>query len=112
MLHHSAPMQLVLTTQDSSFQRPLCPVMQEEPSVLPSRVPALLVNGSSGIAVGIATKIPPHNLQEVVHALGALIKDPNITVAQLMQHIPGPDFPTGGTSDWRRPGSACYLSMH
>eukprot|EP00891_Asterochloris_glomerata_P009690 jgi/Astpho2/9690/Aster-03682 len=69
---------------------------QEEPSVLPSRVPALLVNGSSGIAVGIATKIPPHNLQEVVHALGALIKDPNITVAQLMQHIPGPDFPTGG----------------
>ena len=81
--------------------------MQEEPSVLPSRVPALLVNGSSGIAVGIATKIPPHNLQEVVHALGALIKDPNITVAQLMQHIPGPDFPTGGSADHRVAGLAC-----
>ena len=79
-------------------------LMQEEPSVLPSRVPALLVNGSSGIAVGIATKIPPHNLQEVVHGLGALINNPRITVAQLMQHIPGPDFPTGGGSDW--PGSA------
>jgi DNA gyrase/topoisomerase IV, subunit A len=70
-------------------------LLQEEPTVLPARVPNLLVNGSSGIAVGIATKIPPHNLAEVVAALRALIADPDITVLQLMQHIPGPDFPTG-----------------
>lgn len=69
---------------------------QDEPAVLPARVPHLLVNGAAGIAVGIATKIPPHNLREVVAGLKALIHDPNITIAQLMQHIPGPDFPTGG----------------
>lgn len=63
--------------------------------MLPARVPHLLVNGAAGIAVGIATKIPPHNLREVVAGLKALIHDPNITIAQLMQHIPGPDFPTG-----------------
>eukprot|EP00208_Stichococcus_sp_RCC1054_P004249 CAMPEP_0206139348 /NCGR_PEP_ID=MMETSP1473-20131121/5552_1 /ASSEMBLY_ACC=CAM_ASM_001109 /TAXON_ID=1461547 /ORGANISM="Stichococcus sp, Strain RCC1054" /LENGTH=919 /DNA_ID=CAMNT_0053533103 /DNA_START=196 /DNA_END=2955 /DNA_ORIENTATION=- len=68
---------------------------QEEPSVLPARLPNLLVNGSSGIAVGIATNIPPHNLQEVVNGLCALIRNPAITVRQLMQHIPAPDFPTG-----------------
>ena len=68
---------------------------QDEPAVLPARVPHLLVNGAAGIAVGIATKIPPHNLREVVAGLKALIHDPNITIAQLMQHIPGPDFPTG-----------------
>jgi DNA gyrase/topoisomerase IV subunit A len=69
--------------------------VQDEPAVLPARVPHLLVNGAAGIAVGIATKIPPHNLREVVAGLKALIHDPNITIAQLMQHIPGPDFPTG-----------------
>ncbi len=63
--------------------------------MLPSRLPSLLVNGSSGIAVGIATNIPPHNLREVVAGLRALIRDPAITVRQLMQHIPAPDFPTG-----------------
>ena len=68
---------------------------QDEPTVLPARVPHLLVNGSAGIAVGIATKIPPHNLREVVAAMCALIKDPNITLAKLMKHIPAPDFPTG-----------------
>ncbi|EIE20608.1 DNA gyrase, A subunit [Coccomyxa subellipsoidea C-169] len=68
---------------------------QEEPRVLPARVPNLLVNGSSGIAVSIATKIPPHNLREVVAGLHALIDNPDITVAELMQHIPAPDFPTG-----------------
>ncbi len=67
----------------------------QEPSVLPSKVPNLLLNGSSGIAVGMATNIPPHNLNEVGNALIALIKNPNITVAELMEHIPGPDFPTG-----------------
>ena len=63
--------------------------------MLPARVPHLLVNGAAGIAVGIATKIPPHNLREVVAGLKALIQDPDISVAQLMTHIPGPDFPTG-----------------
>ncbi len=67
-----------------------------EPSVLPSRIPNLLVNGSSGIAVGMATNIPPHNLREVVEALVALIDDPDLTVDDLSQFVPGPDFPTGG----------------
>ncbi len=68
----------------------------QEPSVLPSRIPNILVNGSEGIAVGMATKIPPHNLTEVIDGLVALIDDPNITVHQLMEIITGPDFPTGG----------------
>ncbi|GFR41665.1 hypothetical protein Agub_g2407 [Astrephomene gubernaculifera] len=69
---------------------------QDEPVVLPAVIPHLLVNGSSGIAVGIASHIPPHNLREVVGALRALIADPRVTTEQLMQHIQGPDFPTGG----------------
>ncbi|HWK73111.1 MAG TPA: DNA gyrase subunit A [Povalibacter sp.] len=69
---------------------------EQEPVVLPTRVPNLLVNGSSGIAVGMATNIPPHNLGEVVSACIALIDDPSLTLAALMQHIPGPDFPTAG----------------
>lgn len=69
--------------------------VQFEPTVMPARIPHLLVNGASGIAVGIATNIPPHNLREVVDGLCALIHDPEITVKQLMQHIPAPDFPTG-----------------
>jgi DNA gyrase subunit A len=68
----------------------------KEPVVLPARIPNLLVNGSSGIAVGMATNIPPHNLGEVVDALVALIQNPNLTVADLMQFVPGPDFPTAG----------------
>ncbi|MGD9009721.1 MAG: DNA gyrase subunit A [Desulfobacteraceae bacterium] len=67
-----------------------------EPVVLPTRIPALLVNGSSGIAVGMATNIPPHNLSEVVDAACALIDDPDISWEGLMKHIPGPDFPTAG----------------
>ncbi|MEY2855265.1 MAG: hypothetical protein RL030_2397, partial [Pseudomonadota bacterium] len=69
---------------------------EQEPAVLPARIPNLLVNGSSGIAVGMATNIPPHNLTEVVNALLAVLEDPEITLAQLMQHLPGPDFPTAG----------------
>ncbi|MGH7582741.1 MAG: DNA gyrase subunit A [Gemmatimonadales bacterium] len=69
---------------------------REEPSVLPSRLPNLLVNGSSGIAVGMATNIPPHNLREVVAAIGELIKHPELTTDDLLKHIKGPDFPTGG----------------
>jgi DNA gyrase subunit A len=69
---------------------------EREPAVLPTRIPNLLVNGSSGIAVGMATNIPPHNLTEIVNACVALLDDPGISLAGLMQHVPGPDFPTAG----------------
>ncbi|RZA19760.1 MAG: DNA gyrase subunit A, partial [Lysobacteraceae bacterium] len=69
---------------------------EQEPTVMPTRFPNLLVNGSSGIAVGMATNIPPHNLGEVVNALLALIDDPQIDIDGLMEYIPGPDFPTAG----------------
>ena len=69
---------------------------EAEPSVMPTRLPNLLVNGSSGIAVGMATNIPPHNLNEVVDACLALIEDPTIEIPALMEHLPGPDFPTAG----------------
>ena len=68
----------------------------QEPSVLPSKIPNILINGSEGIAVGMATKIPPHNLTEVINGLVALVENPEITVHQLMEIITGPDFPTGG----------------
>ncbi len=68
----------------------------KEPVVMPARIPNLLVNGSSGIAVGMATNIPPHNLGEVVDALVALIENPDLTVDDLMKYVPGPDFPTAG----------------
>ncbi len=68
----------------------------QEPTVLPSRVPNLLVNGSSGIAVGMSTNVPPHNLREVAAALRVLVRKPRCTVAELMKELPGPDFPTGG----------------
>ncbi len=68
----------------------------KEPAVLPSAIPTLLVNGSEGIAVGMATKIPPHNLKEIINGLVALIDDPNISIYGLMEHIKGPDFPTAG----------------
>ena len=69
---------------------------EQEPAVLPTRLPNLLINGSSGIAVGMATNIPPHNLTEVIGACLALIDNPDLNVGQLMQFIPGPDFPTAG----------------
>jgi len=69
---------------------------EREPVVLPSQYPNLLVNGAGGIAVGMATSIPPHNLGEVINATNAYIANKDITIAQLMKHIPGPDFPTGG----------------
>src|SRR5881275_693899 len=69
---------------------------RREPLVLPARFPNLLVNGSSGIAVGMATNIPPHHLGETTDALVAMIDDPAITVDDLMKHVKGPDFPTGG----------------
>ena len=67
-----------------------------EPAVLPSKIPSLLINGSAGIAVGMATNIPPHNLSEIVGALKAVIDNPEVTCRELMQYVPGPDFPTGG----------------
>src|SRR3989454_11720454 len=76
----------------------------QEPLVLPARFPNLLVNGSSGIAVGMATNIPPHNLREVVDAVIAYIDDPSLQVEDLMRHVQGPDFPTGG-GDPRPPGA-------
>ncbi|MCL0318032.1 DNA gyrase subunit A, partial [Escherichia coli] len=67
-----------------------------EPTVMPTRFPNLLVNGSAGIAVGMATNIPPHNLSESINACIALIDNPEIDVDGLMEYIPGPDFPTAG----------------
>ncbi|MEO1170514.1 MAG: DNA gyrase subunit A, partial [Myxococcota bacterium] len=69
---------------------------EQEPSVLPTRLPNLLINGSSGIAVGMATNIPPHNLREVIDGTIALARDSSLTVKDLMQFIPAPDFPTAG----------------
>jgi DNA gyrase subunit A len=68
----------------------------KEPDVMPTRVPNLLINGSSGIAVGMATNIPPHNPTEIMNGLKALLANPNITLAEIMEHIKAPDFPTGG----------------
>jgi len=79
-----------------------------EPTVLPARIPNLLINGSSGIAVGMATNIPPHNLGEVVAALIALIENPALTIEDLMQFIPGPDFPTAGFIHGRGPIKEAY----
>lgn len=69
---------------------------QKEPSLLPARLPTLLLNGSSGIAVGMATNIPPHNLGELVDVLCALIHNPEASLQELLEYMPGPDFPTGG----------------
>ena len=74
---------------------------ETQPLALPARAPNLLVNGSTGIAVGMATNIPPHNLAETIDATLALIKDPDITIVQLMTHLPGPDFPTAGIINGR-----------
>jgi DNA gyrase subunit A len=68
----------------------------KEPSILPAKIPNLLINGSSGIAVGMATNIPPHNLGEVIDGTIAFIDNPEISISQLMKNIKGPDFPTGG----------------
>jgi DNA gyrase subunit A len=83
---------------------------EKEPVVLPTRVPNLLVNGAAGIAVGMATNIPPHNLGEVVTACIALIDDPNISLAALMQIIPGPDFPTAGIINGSQGIAAGYVT--
>ena len=81
---------------------------EQMPDVLPTRIPNLLVNGSSGIAVGMATHIPPHNLREVIQACLALIDDPHISIDELMQHIPGPDFPTSAMINGRAGIASAY----
>ena len=83
---------------------------ESEPSVMPTRLPNLLVNGSSGIAVGMATNIPPHNLREVISACLALIENPDIDVPGLMEHIPGPDFPTAGIINGAQGIYSAYLT--
>ena len=83
---------------------------KKEPHVLPSRFPNLLVNGSQGIAVGMATNIPPHNLREVVNGMCALMDDPDIDLAGLMEHVKGPDFPTGGIIMGRSGIRAAYAT--
>ena len=83
---------------------------QQEPTVLPARIPQLLLNGSSGIAVGMATNIPPHNLGELIDGLKSLISNPEITDEELMKIIPGPDFPTGGQILGRSGIRETYLS--
>ncbi|MBQ7801196.1 MAG: DNA gyrase subunit A [Oscillospiraceae bacterium] len=83
---------------------------RKEPRVLPSRFPNLLVNGSSGIAVGMATNIPPHNLTEVINACVTVLDDPEATLADLMEHVTGPDFPTGGIIMGRSGIRAAYAT--
>ncbi len=83
---------------------------KKEPVVLPSRFPNLLVNGSTGIAVGMATNIPPHNLREVIDGVDCLIDDPEATLDELMEHIKGPDFPTGGIIMGRAGIRAAYAT--
>ena len=82
---------------------------QQEPTVLPARFPNMLVNGAGGIAVGMATNIPPHNLGEVVDATLALIEEPDLTSEQLIEYVPGPDFPTGGIMLGRTGARKAYL---
>src|SRR6185312_4191298 len=81
---------------------------EKEPSVLPAKFPNLLVNGAGGIAVGMATNIPPHNLAEVTDACVALIDNPALTIDELINIIPGPDFPTGGIILGRQGIRAAY----
>src|SRR5271170_4685307 len=76
--------------------RPNYDESEVEPEVLPARVPNLLINGSAGIAVGMATNVPPHNLREIIDATIALIRNPETPLAKIMEMVPGPDFPTGG----------------
>ena len=85
---------------------------QQEPTVLPARIPQPLLNGSAGIAVGMATNIPPHNLNELITGLLALIENPDMTDQELIRLIPGPDFPTGGQILGRDGIRETYLWLH
>lgn len=83
---------------------------EHEPAVLPSKIPSLLLNGAAGIAVGMATNIPPHNLGELVDGCHALLENPNLSPLDLMEHIPGPDFPTGAFICGRQPIREAYAT--
>lgn len=83
---------------------------EHEPAVLPAKIPNLLLNGAAGIAVGMATNIPPHNLGELVDGCHALLENPNLQPLDLMEHIPGPDFPTGGFICGRQPIREAYVT--
>jgi len=83
---------------------------RQEPTVLPGKLPNLLCNGGSGIAVGMATNLPPHNLREICDALFALVEDPAVPIEKLMEHVPGPDFPTGGLICGRAGIRKAYLT--
>jgi DNA gyrase subunit A len=96
--------------KDTVDFRPNYDEKEEEPVVLPARFPNLLVNGAGGIAVGMATNIPPHNLGETIDGLLALMNKPDITLDELLQHIPGPDFPTGGSIIGRAGIRAAYAT--
>jgi DNA gyrase subunit A len=85
---------------------------QQEPTVLPARLPNLLLNGSAGIAVGMATNIPPHNLSEICDAINALIENPNTTVEDLGKIVKGPDFPTAGIIQGREGIKNAYATGH
>ena len=83
---------------------------EHEPEILPARIPNLLINGSAGIAVGMATNIPPHNLSEITDGCLALIDDPSTSIVDLMQIIPGPDFPTAGIINGARGIAEAYAT--
>jgi|JI10StandDraft_1071094.scaffolds.fasta_scaffold33214_3 DNA gyrase subunit A len=95
-LQHLAEEMLNELDQETVHERPTYDGQLSEPVVLPAQVPNLLMNGATGIAVGMATNIPPHNLAELIHALVALIDDPGLPLAGICQYVRGPDFPTGG----------------
>lgn len=101
---------LVDIDKDTVDEYPNYDASMMQPTVLPARLPNLLVNGSSGIAVGMATNIPPHNLGEVCDAITLLIDNPEVTLEQLMEVIPGPDFPTGGTILGREGPQAAFAT--
>ncbi len=84
------------STRRRSISSPITTARSRSPAVLPSRLPNLLINGSSGIAVGMATNIPPHNLTEIINGCLALLDNPELTVDELIEHVPAPDFPTAG----------------
>ncbi|NJK89024.1 MAG: hypothetical protein HC923_06200 [Myxococcales bacterium] len=105
------PLAMELLTELGQQTVPFKPTFdadRTEPHVLPARFPNLLVNGSQGIAVGLATSIPPHNLGEVTEACIALVDDPDLTVAKLLRWIKGPDFPTAAS--WSAAGASCVRS--
>jgi len=107
LTHISEEMLRDLDKQTVDF-RPNYDETRQEPTVLPGLIPNLLINGASGIAVGMATNIPPHNLGEIVDAVVAVIDDPQVTVQKLMEYVPGPDFPTGGIICGRAGIRDCY----